>query len=134
MTKNFLTFIFFLFFSVAFLHAQKLEVGTYTFPKTKAVYTGEMIGKKPYGKGHTVFVNGDSYEGMYENGKRQGYGTYLYADGEKYEGEWYKDQQHGRGTYYFINNNRYEGLWYRDVRDVLLQWRCLRWRLEARQA
>ena len=44
-----------------------------------------MKGRKPNGKGKTVFKNGDVFEGEYVKGKREGYGIYMFPDGEKYE-------------------------------------------------
>lgn len=41
-----------------------------------------MKGRKPNGKGKTVFKNGDVYEGEYVKGKREGYGIYTFPDGE----------------------------------------------------
>lgn len=55
-----------------------------------------MKGRKPNGKGKTVFKNGDVFEGEYVKGKREGYGIYMFPDGEKYEGQWFQDQQHGK--------------------------------------
>lgn len=43
--------------------AQKVVIGTYEFPKDKAVYYGELEGGKPEGKGKTTFKTGDVYEG-----------------------------------------------------------------------
>ena len=94
--------------------SSEIKIGTYTFKDNGAVYTGEIKGRKPNGKGKTVFKNGDVYEGEYVKGKREGYGTYMFPDGEKYEGQWFQDQQHGRGIYYFMNNNRYDGMWFQD--------------------
>lgn len=42
----------------------EIKIGNYTF-KDGSVYTGEMKGRKPNGKGKTVFKNGDVYEGEY---------------------------------------------------------------------
>ena len=50
------------------------RIDTYTF-KDGSVYTGEMKGRKPTGKGKTVFKSGDTYEGDYVKGKREGYGV-----------------------------------------------------------
>ena len=46
----------------------EIKIGNYTF-KDGSVYTGEMKGRKPNGKGKTVFKNGDIYEGEYIKGK-----------------------------------------------------------------
>ena len=55
----------------------QLSLGYYKF-KDGAEYTGELKGKRPNGKGKTVFKNGDVYEGEYVKGKREGYGTYIF--------------------------------------------------------
>ena len=49
----------------------EIKIGNYTF-KDGSVYTGEMKGRKPNGKGKTVFKNGDVFEGEYVKGKREG--------------------------------------------------------------
>ena len=67
--------IIFSFLTFVAVDAQKIVIGSYTF-KDGAVFTGEMLGNKPNGKGITVYPNGDKYEGEYKKGKRQGYGTY----------------------------------------------------------
>ena len=41
--------------------AQGINIGTYTF-KDGGVYTGELKGRKPNGKGRTVMKNGDVYD------------------------------------------------------------------------
>ena len=71
--------------SIITIQGQKLKIGTYTF-KDGAVYTGDLEGGRPNGKGKTVFKNGDVYEGQYVKGKRQGKGIYTFPDGEKYDG------------------------------------------------
>lgn len=77
-------------------------------------YYGQIVSKKPSGKGETTYKNGNTYKGEYVDGQRQGYGIYTFFDGERYEGEWFKDQQHGKGSYYFNNGNVYIGMWFRD--------------------
>ena len=67
------------------LSAQEIKIGNYIF-KDGAEYQGEIVRRKPHGKGKTIFKNGDIYEGEYIKGKRHGMGTYLFADGEKYIG------------------------------------------------
>ena len=48
----------------------QLSLGYYQF-KDGSEYTGELKGRRPNGKGKTVFRNGDVYEGEYVKGKRQ---------------------------------------------------------------
>ena len=40
------------------LFSSQIKIGNYTF-KDGSVYTGELKHGKPYGKGKTVFKNGD---------------------------------------------------------------------------
>lgn len=47
--------------------SSEIKIGTHTF-KDGSVYTGEMKGRKPNGKGKTVFKNGNVYEGEYVKG------------------------------------------------------------------
>ena len=49
--------------------SSEIKIGTYTFKDNGAVYTGEIKGRKPNGKGKTVFKNGDVYEGEYVKGQ-----------------------------------------------------------------
>ena len=62
-----------LWLPMATVWAQSITIGNYTF-KDGGVYTGEIKGRKPHGKGRTVMKNGDVYEGNYVKGKRQGIG------------------------------------------------------------
>jgi len=58
------------------------------------------------------FLNGDVYEGEWENGKMNGIGTFTYADGKKF-GEEFRDGSpwNGQGTVKFSNGDVYEGEW-----------------------
>ena len=47
--------------------AQKIEVGSCTL-KDGGIYTGELKGGKPNGKGRVQYENGDTYEGAFEKG------------------------------------------------------------------
>ena len=38
------------------------------------------------GKAIMTYANGDTYEGLWENGQPNGQGTITYANGETYEG------------------------------------------------
>ena len=71
-----------LFFSPALLFAQDIVIGNYTF-KNMAKYHGEMFRGKPWGKGKTIFPNGNVYEGIYAKGIREGVGTLTKPNGEK---------------------------------------------------
>lgn len=58
-----------LLFSMGSMSAQKIVVGSTTL-KDGGIYTGELSGNKPNGKGRTQYENGDTYEGEYVKGLR----------------------------------------------------------------
>lgn len=68
-------------------------------PTEKTQGRGENPGvfknDSPNGKGIQKFLNGDSYEGEWVNGKRQGFGTYRWANGVISEGDWLDDERSG---------------------------------------
>lgn len=43
------------------------------------------------------YVNGDTFEGIFEQGKKNGKGVYSFADGTRLEGVWKDDQYQERG-------------------------------------
>ena len=45
-----------------------------------------------------VYANGDHYDGVYVDGKKQGVGKFSWRDGGEYVGEWHNDRQHGNGV------------------------------------
>lgn len=56
------------------------------------------------------YPNGDTYDGMFNNGVREGTGVYLYGEtGHKYEGEWFGNLKHGIGKMTFANVGEYYG-------------------------
>ena len=42
-------------------------------------------------------MNGDTYEGKWENGVLEGKGTFQGADGYEYEGGWKNGEKEGKG-------------------------------------
>ena len=55
------------------------------------------------------FLNGDEYEGNYENGVQTGHGVYIWKNGDKYEGNFEKNIPQGMGKKYFADGRYYEG-------------------------
>jgi len=55
------------------------------------VYEGSFVQDQFSGHGKLIHVNGDYYEGCWENGLKDGYGIYdLMSIGLKYQGQWVK--------------------------------------------
>ena len=87
-------YILLLLASVSTLATAQIKIGNYTF-KDGGEYTGELKGRKPNGKGKTIYKNGNTYEEEYIKGTRDGNRTYTYHEREKNEEQWYQNQQHG---------------------------------------
>lgn len=75
------------------------------------IYVGGYLYNKKQGKGRCKYHNGDTYDGMFDNDKRNGIGTYISIKVKrKYEGEWKDDKLHGRGIM-TTNKEKYIGIW-----------------------
>ena len=61
--------------------AQKISLGSCSITEDglRGEYKGEMLNGKPYGKGTTVYHNGNRYEGEYVRGKREGNAPLTFA-------------------------------------------------------
>lgn len=57
--------------------------------------------------GPTKFLNGDKFDGMLKNQKREGYGVYKWKNGNIYEGEWKLDLRHGKGCMRYDSGDIY---------------------------
>lgn len=47
------------------------------------------------GMGKIYFTNGDTYEGMWQNGLKHGRGIYSWSNGDYYEGAFWLDKREG---------------------------------------
>ena len=50
------------------------------------------------GRGSAVYPNGQKYEGLFSNGRREGRGTMNFTNGAVYEGRFRDDAVDGQGT------------------------------------
>ena len=64
--------------SVSTMATAQIKIGNYSF-KDGSEYTGELKGRKPNGKGKTVFKNGTFMKESVIKGKREGDGTYTFS-------------------------------------------------------
>lgn len=79
------------------------------------VYEGEWENRLPNGQGEYTYTNGlkkgQVYKGEWKNGEKSGYGKYTWPNGDVYEGEWEAGLQKGRGKMTLSNGTVYEGEW-----------------------
>ncbi len=76
---------------------------------------GCVSGDCANGRGWYVFVNGESYEGQFRNGKYHGAGVYRHANGDRHAGSYLAGRRSGPGTYYFSRGDRFEGNYLNDL-------------------
>ena len=73
-------------------------------------WTGQLVdGYIPFGPGKASYANGDSYEGPYDDAKRNGKGKYKYKNGSLYEGYYSQNQKTGYGVMKYSDKSVYEG-------------------------
>ena len=51
------------------------------------------------------------YKGAMSDGLREGLGAFFHLDGNRYEGEWQNDQAHGQGRMIYRDTSTYDGEW-----------------------
>lgn len=76
------------------------------------------------GKGVSILMSGDRFEGTYQNNKKHGFGTHFWTNGDVYRGYWEEDKMHGRGEYYYSSGSCYQGTFQHGKRhgDGLFSW------------
>ncbi len=67
--------------------------GFLSFHESKdGVFRGYVENNKPHGKGKFIKVDGESYEGNYQDGMKHGSGIQTFPDGRAYEVEYINDE------------------------------------------
>lgn len=62
------------------------------------------------GKGRVIHIDGDTYDGSWEDGKATGYGVYRCSDGiTRYEGFWKNDDWEDFGVHERPDTQSYTG-------------------------
>jgi hypothetical protein len=69
------------------------------------------------GPGSTVRSNGDTFAGIFVNGKRNGIGTFTLANGNRFVGEFKDDKRDGPGAEIYVNGNEFVGQFKDDERN-----------------
>jgi hypothetical protein len=79
-------------------------------------YVGQLDAEqRPHGEG--TQLNGNRYEGEWQNGKRHGHGRYRMKDGREYVGDWAVNKRQGLGLFSGPDFGIYEGEWKNDKRN-----------------
>lgn len=77
-------------------------------PKSNT-YEGGYENDKKNGMGVFTWESGNQYRGGYKNDERHGYGEMYWTDGSSYKGEWQNGIQHGVGRMEFPDGRIKEG-------------------------
>ncbi|NXT68819.1 R10B2 protein, partial [Chaetops frenatus] len=72
-------------------------------------YEGGQVDEFYEGKGFICFEGGNTYKGLFSEGRMNGEGTYTWADGVKYEGTFTKNVLTHSGRYTWKDGSVYEG-------------------------
>ncbi|XP_014162251.1 radial spoke head 10 homolog B [Geospiza fortis] len=72
-------------------------------------YEGEQVDEFYEGEGFICFEGGNTYKGLFSEGRMNGEGTYTWADGVKYEGTFVKNVPTHCGRYTWSDGSVYEG-------------------------
>jgi hypothetical protein len=75
------------------------------------VFDGKWLDNREEGQG-TVHTDGNTYTGMFVQGRKHGRGKNTFSNGNVYEGEFKNDVIEGEGAmFYPEDQNRFEGTW-----------------------
>lgn len=92
--------------------------------KDYCVYEGQFEHGKKAGNGHTVFGNGDTFDGMYVNDVMCGQGKYSWKSQSKsYDGQWLNDTMNGFGVMNMGDGSLFSGNFLRGLRHGACEWR-----------
>ena len=91
---------------------QNIPYGKGSIITKDSKYDGNIVSGCKHGSGVEEFVNGDTYNGTFINGKFQGLGTYYWFEsGSVYKGMFKNGLKHGEGNWSNSIGDRYEGMY-----------------------
>ena len=73
-------------------------------------YQGGLIAGRRCGRGKLEKINGEVYDGEWENDLKSGFGVLKNAEGT-YQGRFMNDKYEGDGSFTYKNGDKYEGSW-----------------------
>jgi len=107
-----------LVFEGEFQNGFRQKYGT-IFYEDGSVYTGELEDWTRQGLGK-LEENGNTYEGYFDDNRKNGNGKMYYKNGDYYNGTWLDDRRDGNGTMLYATTKEvYEGEWSGDLRSGL---------------
>jgi len=85
-------------------------------------YEGNFIDDIISGTGHLVYITGEEYNGVFENGQFHGYGTLTFSTNDKYNqksyaGNFNDGKYHGRGLLIWTTGESFDGAWRNNQRN-----------------
>ncbi|HBC57626.1 MAG TPA: hypothetical protein DCZ03_10725, partial [Gammaproteobacteria bacterium] len=75
----------------------------------KMLPAGTPVGALNSGEEEYRWIDGRTYIGSVQDGKKQGYGTMIWPNGAIYEGDYLMDKKHGEGIFQWPDKHRYVG-------------------------
>ena len=73
-----------------------------------------------HGNGVYTYMDGNKYDGNWEEDVRHGKGILYFVSGDKYEGDFYKGHMQGKGICFLgKSGDRYEGEWHNDKKMAM---------------
>ena len=73
-----------------------------------------------HGHGKYYYLNGNTYEGDWQNDKKHGKGRYVYySTDEYYDGDWREGERHGKGEAGYAYGDVYVGDFKKNERDII---------------
>ena len=84
---------------------------------TGDTYVGMWSEGRMHGVGSKYMSAGDHYQGGWVRDRAQGEGRKVFASGDVHCGQYEADMRQGWGVYEWVSGDRYEGWWHRGVQE-----------------
>ena len=102
-------------YSIVCIFGDKISSACEAVVVVAILIAGSWVEDQRSGTGKYSYINGDYYDGEWQNHVRHGQGTYVYTDtGSKYTGTWKDGKREGQGELIHANH-KFVGPWKGDV-------------------